>query len=233
MFPGFPAEALTFLRGLARNNDREWFQPRKEIFETKVKAPMLDLVEAINADLAKFAPDYVSEPKKAVFRIYRDTRFSADKSPYKTHIAAVFHRRGGEKGGAPAFYFSISAKEIGIAGGVYDPAPPQLLAIRSWLAENHKTFRAIARRPEKLMGKLHGECLTRVPKGFPADHPAADLIRMKRWVYYATLDAKLAVTPKILTEIVKRFKAAAPVLEELSKALAKPRSRSFAADLLI
>jgi uncharacterized protein (TIGR02453 family) len=233
MFPGFPPEALAFLRGLARNNDRQWFQPRKEIFETKVKAPMLDLVEAVNAGLAKFAPDYVTEPKKAVFRIYRDTRFSADKSPYKTHIAAVFHRRGGEKGGAPAFYFSISAKEIGIAGGVYDPAPPQLLAIRSWLARNHKSFRAIARRPEKLMGKLHGESLRRAPKGFPADHPALDLIRMKRWVYYASLDPKLAVTSKILPEIIKRFKAVAPVFEELNKAVARPRSPSLAADPLI
>ena len=76
MFPGFPPEALKFLRGLERNNRREWFQPRKEIFETKLKAPMMELVEAINAELPGFAPEHINDPKKAVYRIYRDTRFS-------------------------------------------------------------------------------------------------------------------------------------------------------------
>jgi len=93
MFPGFPPEALTFLRSLKRNNRREWFQPRKEIFETKVKAPIIQLVEAINAELLDFAPEHITDPKKAVYRIYRDTRFSADKTPYKTHIAAIFPDR--------------------------------------------------------------------------------------------------------------------------------------------
>jgi uncharacterized protein (TIGR02453 family) len=93
LFIGFPPEALTFLRGLTRNNQREWFQPRKEIFETRVKEPMLALCDALNGEFAKFAPDYINDPKKAVFRIYRDTRFSHDKTPYKTHIAAI--ARGG------------------------------------------------------------------------------------------------------------------------------------------
>ena len=101
----FPPEALRFLRDLARNNRREWFQPRKEIFEATVRAPMLAVVESINAEFAKFAPDYIADPKKAVYRIYRDTRFSPDKSPYKTHLAAVFPRRGGEHGGSPGFFF--------------------------------------------------------------------------------------------------------------------------------
>ena len=233
MFPGFPEEALTFFRGLARNNTREWFQPRKEIFEAKIKAPMLALVEALNADLGKFAPDYIADPKKAVYRIYRDTRFSADKSPYKTHLAAVFPRRGGHRGSAPGFFFSIGAKEIGIAGGVYEPSPEQMLAIRTWLAENHAAFRKIARGPEKLMGKLHGESLQRTPKGFPADHPAADFLKMKRWVYYSTLDAKLATSSKFQAELVKRFKVMLPVLEELSKPLALARRPSaMAANLL-
>jgi len=231
MFPGFPAEALTFFRALKRNNNREWFQPRKELFETKVKAPMLVLVEALNGELAKFAPDYIADPKKAVYRIYRDTRFSADKTPYKTHLAAIFPRRGGDRGSAPGFFFSISAKEIGVAGGVYEPPPEHMLAIRTWLAENHAAFRKIARGPEKLMGKLQGESLTRVPKGFPADHPAADLIKMKCWLYHVTLDPKIATTPKILPELVKRFKALTPVLEELNKPLSKVRPKAIAADL--
>jgi uncharacterized protein (TIGR02453 family) len=225
MFPGLPAEALTFFRSLAKNNNRDWFQPRKEIFEAQVKEPMLELAGAINAEFAKFAPEYICDPKKAVYRIYRDIRFSADKSPYKTHLAADFPRRDGAPAG---YYFSISAKEVGIAGGVYQPSPEQMLAIRMWLGENHVAFRKLARGAEKLMGPLHGESLTRIPKGFPADHPAGDLLKLKRWVYYTTLDAKIATTPQLLPEIVKRFKALLPVMEALNQPrAAKKRAAMF------
>jgi uncharacterized protein (TIGR02453 family) len=230
LFPGFPPEALTFFRGLARNNDREWFQPRKETFEAKVKAPMIALVEELNSEFGKFAPDYINDPKKAVYRIYRDIRFSSDKSPYKTHLAAVFPRRGGDKGSSPGFYFHVSAKGVGVAGGVYEPGPPQLVAIRTWLAENHAEFRKAARGAEKLMGKLEGEMLQRMPKGFPADHAAADLLKMKRWVFWTQLDAKLATTPKLSGELVKRFRAMLPALEMLNRALPRASARS-AADL--
>src|ERR687884_404969 len=96
-FRGFPDEALRFFRALERNNRREWFQPRKTIFEENVRAPMFELVEAINLAFARFAPEFVTEPEKAVYRIYRDTRFSPDKSPYKAHLAANFWRRGLDK----------------------------------------------------------------------------------------------------------------------------------------
>lgn len=234
MFRGFPPEALKFFRDLKRNNNRDWFQPRKEIFDTKVKAPMIELVEAINAEFEKFAPQYVTDPRKAVYRIYRDLRFSSDKSPYKTHLAASFSRHtvaqpgSGGHAASAGYFFSIGAKEVGIAGGVYDPAPHQLLAVRQWIAENHEAFRKLLKAPKKLMGDLHGEPLTRVPKGFAADHPAADLLKMKRWVFWTTLNAKVATTPKIVPELVKRFKILLPVLEELNKPLAtKKRAAIF------
>src|SRR5579885_2111571 len=175
---------------------------------------MLDLVERINRELAKFAPDYINDPNKALYRIYRDTRFSPDKTPYKTHIAAIFPRRGSEsKHAGPGLFFSVSHKEIEIAGGVYGPMPQDLLKIRTWLAENHQQFRKIAKGPEKLMGKLRGGTLTRVPKGFDCSHPAADLIKMKQWYYGAALDPQIATTPKLLPELIKRFKLMLPVLE--------------------
>ena len=103
----FPAEALTFLKGLEKNNTRDWFQPRKEIFESKLKGPMIEFVEQINAELLKFAPEHITEPKKAVYRIYRDTRFSKDKTPYKTHLGAIFPRRPGwSKGRGRGILFS-------------------------------------------------------------------------------------------------------------------------------
>ncbi|HEY1758080.1 MAG TPA: DUF2461 domain-containing protein [Bryobacteraceae bacterium] len=232
MFPGFPPEALKFLRSLERNNRREWFQPRKEIFEAKVKAPMVNLVEAINAALPGFAPEHINDPKKAVYRIYRDTRFSPDKTPYKTHIAAIFPRREMGKHSSAGFYVHLSPKSFGIAGGAYMPGPEELLAIRTWITENHAAFRKAARGPEKLMGKLHGDSLTRSPKGFDPVHPAADLVRMKSWLYWIELDVKLAESPELYAEIMKRFRIAAPVVEMLNAPLVSiKRTRSKAATL--
>lgn len=225
MFSGFPAEAFTFFRGLARNNRREWFQPRKDVFGANVRAPMIELVEAINDGLRKFAPGHVNDPKKAIYRIYRDTRFSNDKTPYKTHIAAIFPRRGFEKHVSAGFYFGVSVKSIDVAGGIYMPGAPELMAIRTWLAENHERFRKAARGPRKLMGELHGDALQRVPKGFSAEHPAADLLKMKQWLYFTTLDAKLAHSPKLAPELLKRFQAMMPVLEMLNAPLKPAQSR--------
>jgi uncharacterized protein (TIGR02453 family) len=227
-FPGFPPDTLKFFRGLKRHNDRDWFLPRKEIFDTKVKAPLCALVESINAEFHKFAPEYITDPKKAVYRIYRDVRFSADKSPYKTHLAAAFSRHGGAGSDratarSAGFFFSISAESVGVAGGLYDPLPEHLYAVRSWLAENHEAFRKAARPAEKLLGKLHGESLQRAPKGFDPEHPAADLLKMKRWVFYATLPADLVESPKLQGELVKRFKSMLPALELLNTAVGKPR----------
>jgi uncharacterized protein (TIGR02453 family) len=229
-FPGFPPEAQKFFASLARNNDREWFQPRKEIFDTKIKAPMLDLVAALNEDLVKFAPAYIADPKKAIYRIYRDTRFSPDKTPYKTHIAAIFPKQGGERGSTPGFYFHISAKEVGIAGGLYEPQPEHLYSVRSWLVDHHEEFRKAMRACKKLMGDLDGESLKRVPKGFDSEHPAADLLKMKRWVVWAALPAKLASTPELQKELIKRFKAMLPMTELLDRASAGVKKRAAAVD---
>jgi uncharacterized protein (TIGR02453 family) len=219
MFPGFSPEALAFLRSLKRNNRREWFQPRKEIFETKLKAPMIQLVEAINAELLRFAPDHIADPKKAVYRIYRDTRFSADKTPYKNHLAAIFPHRDLGKQSSAGFYFHLTAERVGVAAGSYMPGPDELRAVRLWLAENHASFRKASRKPQKLLGKLQGSAVTRMPKGFDASHPAEDLIRMKQWLYWVELDVKIATTPRLLPELVKRFRAAAPVIAMLNAPL--------------
>lgn len=233
-FPGFPTEAIDFFRGLARNNKREWFQPRKQLYEECVKEPMHALVEAVNGALMDFAPEYVTDPGKAVYRIYRDTRFSKDKTPYKTHIAASFHRRVPVNHGDAGYYFAISHKEVAIGGGVYMPEPPALLAIRNHMAEHHEEFRRIlrARQVKQLLGDLHGEQLSRVPKGFACDHPALDLLRFKRFILYTTLEPDLATKPTLYTEIVKRFRAMAPFLKFLTAPLASAKKKMDARELL-
>jgi uncharacterized protein (TIGR02453 family) len=223
-----------FFRALKRNNRREWFQPRKQVYEERVKQPMQALVETVNAALMDFAPEYVTEPGKAIYRIYRDTRFSKDKTPYKTHIAASFHRRVPVNHGDAGYYFAISHKEVAIGGGVYMPEPPALLAIRNHIAENHGEFRRIlrARQVKQLLGELHGEQLSRVPKGFACDHPALDLLRFKRFILYVTLPPDLATKPAIYTEIVKRFRAMAPFLRFLTAPLAGAKKKMDARELL-
>jgi uncharacterized protein (TIGR02453 family) len=218
-FPGFPAEGLAFFAALQRHNRREWFQPRKAIFEEKLKQPMRELVGAVNSAMRSFAPEYATDPDKAIYRIYRDTRFSKDKTPYKDHIAASFSRRG-DKAGA-GYYFAVSHKEVAIGGGIYMPEPQTLVAIRQHLAERHEEFRKIAaaRAVRRLFTAVQGEQLTRVPKGYPCDHPAADLLRMKQYLLYVELPPDLATTPALYTEVVKHFRAMTPFVEFLNAPL--------------
>jgi uncharacterized protein (TIGR02453 family) len=219
VFPGFPAEGLAFFAALQRNNRREWFQPRKAIFDEKLKQPMRELVSGLNSAMKSFAPDHVTDPDKAIYRIYRDTRFGKDKTPYKDHIAASFSRRG-DKASA-GYYFAVSHKEVGIGGGLYMPEPEALLAIRGHLAERHEEFRKItgARAVRQLFSAVQGEQLTRVPKGYPSDHPAADLLRLKQYVLYVELPADLATTPGLYSEVVRHFRAMTPFVEFLNAPL--------------
>jgi uncharacterized protein (TIGR02453 family) len=224
-FQGFPAEGMTFLRNLARNNRREWFLPRKETYENSVKAPMAALVEALNGALMDFAPAYVTDPEKAIYRIYRDVRFSADKTPYKTHVAASFSRRGSARHAAAGFYCSVSPKEIAVGGGIYLAPKETLLAMRRHLAENYEDFRALieSRTVRRLLGEVQGERLSRVPKGYLPDHPAADFLKLKQCYLYTTLDPSIATTPRLYSELLARFRAMAPFLEFLNRPLAPRR----------
>ncbi len=217
----FNPEAIKFLRGLARNNDRDWFGARKSIYERELKAPMLALIEEINGELVDFAPEHIRPAQKCMFRIYRDTRFSADKTPYKKHISAWFARQGlGNKSGG-GFYFHLSGKELIIAAGVYMPEREQLLAIRNHLLEHHEEYRRLfkARKLQQLMGEFDGLRLSRPPKGFPKDHPAIDLIACRQWGVSTTLPAETALQPILRKEIVSRFRAAAPLIKFLNRPL--------------
>ena len=231
-FPtGFPRGGIQFMRSLARNNKREWFQPRKPIFDAQVKQPMRQLVEAVNAAMARFAPEYVTDPDKAIFRIYRDTRFSKDKTPYKDHIAASFPRRGTPAGAG--YYFAVSPKEVAIGAGIWMPAPETLLAIRTHVAGHYQNFRRIAqaRTVKQLFGTVQGEQLSRVPKGFDAAHPAADLLRFKQFLLYVELEPDLATGPDLYPEIVKRFRALRPFLEFLNAPLIRQKAKTDGRDL--
>ena len=212
-FRGFPAAGMAFLADLKANNNREWFAPRKAVYEEQVQQPMLELVRAVHGEMLLFAPAYVGEPKKCVYRIYRDTRFAKDKTPYKTHVAAFLWNNAIGKQGGAGFYFSVSPEEVEIGAGLYAPEPAVLLAVRQHIAENHGAFR------KTLTGELWGESAARVPKGFRADHPAGDLLKRKHFLLLDSPAPSIATTAKLLPQIVKRFEILTPFVEFLNRPL--------------
>ena len=220
--PYFRPEALTFLRNLARHNDRAWFLPRKEMFEAELRQPMLAIVRKITDAMVDFAPDHVRPAEKSLFRIYRDTRFSSDKRPYKTHVAAWWSHQGLAKTSGAGYYFHIGPKEVIVAAGAYMPEKEQLAAIRHWLLDHHAEFRKLRVRPavRKTFTEFEGNALTRPPKGFPCDHPALDLIQCRQWGLAATLAPETALKPDLAAVIIRHFKLAAPIVDALNTPLA-------------
>src|SRR5205814_2689842 len=136
----FPKESLQFLRSLKRNNNRGWFQKHKSIYEQHIKQPMTDLIDALAAEFQLFAPEMLASPKVSAYRIYRDTRFSKDKSPYKTHVAAVFPRAGLDKHAGAGLYLHVAPTEAFIGGGLYMPSPEELNAVRHQLDHHSAEF---------------------------------------------------------------------------------------------
>ena len=224
VFPGFEPEALKFLRQLKRNNNREWFLAHKDVYEEKVKAPMVELVLALGGAMQNFAPELIVDPKRAIYRIYRDIRFSSDKRPYKTHVSALFAPRGIPKHSGAALYFHIEPAEVVVAGGVYMPDTAALRAIRQHIAAHWQDLRAILnqRNFKKLFGSLEGERLVRPPVGFPADHPAVDLLRYKQLYVAVTEPPTLAEGPKLFRRLLTLFAAMIPLMRFLNEPL-KPR----------
>ena len=220
-FAGMPSEALTFLADLEKNNNREWFDAHKQIYQEKLRAPLEEFCAAVGAQMAAFAPEYLTEPKRAIFRIYRDTRFSNNKTPYKTAQGALFFRAELGKNESAGFYLEVSPKHLGIAGGLYMPNADYLRAVRAHLLENGARFNKLASSKPvvKALGEIQGEKLSRPPKGFPADHPTIEWIKHKQWYYWVELDPMLATTPAGVKEVVTRFKLAAPVVEFLNEPL--------------
>jgi uncharacterized protein (TIGR02453 family) len=224
-FSAFPKEGLQFLRNLQRNNNREWFLDHKTIYEQYVKQPTSDLIEALGAEFQRFAPEMVSTLKVSAYRIHRDTRFSKDKSPYKTHVAAVFpHSRLGKHEGA-GFYLHISPTELLIGGGLYMPLPEDLNAVRQTIAGCPAKFLKVIRDPrfKKLFGGVTGDQLSRVPRGFPPDHPAADFLRHKNFLAARTFPPEVATSAQFYRTVVETFKGMVPFVRFLNEPILNTR----------
>lgn len=220
-FSGFPRDTLKFLQELKQNNKRDWFLAHKHIYESKVKAPMIDYVLALKSELKTFAKELLVDPTRCIFRIYRDVRFSQDKSPYKTNIAAFFDPADMQKRAAAGLYVHFAPEDCFIGGGIYHAPSPELLAIRTAIAKSPQKIRKIIDAPEfkKTIGGFQGDQLSRVPRGFPQDHPAADLLRFKNYVVLVKLKPELVESSKIVPETVRYFKVMMPLVRYLNGCL--------------
>ena len=225
--PRFTSETLAFLRALARHNDRDWFREHREEYESHVKGPMVALIERLAIDLPGIAPDLAANPKTSMYRIHRDTRFSANKAPYKTHVAAIFPHRALPKHESAGLYVHVATDQVFIGGGLYRPQPRQLHRLREYIATNSERLRGLVAAPafRRNFGELSGEGLKRVPRGFPADHPAADLLRLKQFLAGCERPAAFAIGPRFYPSLLRLFSHLAPLIDFLNAPLASRELR--------
>jgi uncharacterized protein (TIGR02453 family) len=224
----YPEAAVKFLRDLKKNNNREWFNDHKQAYEEQVKGPALEFAARINREFARTLPLYETDPKKALFRIYRDTRFSKNKEPYKTHVGVFFWHQGLTKEDSAGFYAGLDVDKFVVAAGSYTPPPNVILEVRQHIAgHGDELVKYLARKNvRELAGEVHGEELKRPPAGFSADHPHIDLLRKKAWHFYLELPVDIGTSPACVKEVWSRFKIMTPLVEFLNKPLLAAAKRA-------
>ena len=219
----FSKDTLKFLDELAANNNRTWFEANKPSYEALVREPALDFIEAMQPVLESFAPHFVAEPRKvggSLMRVYRDTRFSRDKTPYKTNIGIQFRHELGKDVHAPGFYVHISNDECFFGVGCWHPDPDMLGKIRDRIVEKpEQWFEARDDKNFTAQWTLDGESLTRPPRGYAIDHPAIGDLKRKDFVGMAALSAAEVTSAGFVELSGKRFAETVPFMRFLCEAL--------------
>jgi uncharacterized protein (TIGR02453 family) len=212
--------ALGFLTKLKKNNNKEWFDKNRAEYDA-VRADATGLVERLLKGIKIFDPTLAAqEPKHSMFRINRDIRFSKDKTPYKTNIGLSFSK-GGKSSPSAGYYFHIEPGEAFLGGGVWNPEPEHLAAIRQEIDYNFDEFkRIINAKPFKtLFGKLQGETTTRLPKGYTADNPAIEFLKHKSFLMGLKLTNKDLESKDLEKKVLSTFKVMKPMIDFLNRAM--------------
>ena len=230
----FTRKTLAFLRALKRNNDREWFRERKPEYEQHVRGPMIELLARLSADFPRFAPELVAEPRVSLYRIYRDTRFSEDKTPLKTHVAAHFPSRRFPKGEGSGLYLEVAPTWVWIGGGLYMPSSTDLQLIREHIAAHHRQLHRIVTGAafRRAVGQLEGERLSRVPRGYLKDHPAAEYLRYRQFLAGCEHEAEFATSARFYPKLLSVFQAIVPLIRFLNEPLLKSAERRSLTQIL-
>jgi uncharacterized protein (TIGR02453 family) len=223
--PFFTPALFTFLTELRLHNDREWFARNRERYLRDVRDPMLRFIAGFAPVLKKLAPRLVADPRPvggSLFRIHRDTRFSGDKTPYKTNVAAHFRHEAGRDVHGPAYYVSLDPDEVHVGGGVWHPEADALLAIRKAILAKAAAWRRVTGTPAMRELEVWGESLKRTPRGFPEDHPMDELLRRKDFAWGLTLREKDALSPRFPERVAEVYRAMVPAMKLLADAVRLP-----------
>lgn len=222
----FERSILTFFRELAENNNRAWFAEHKNRFETTVRDPLLAFVDAVRPRLRKISSHFVADSRPvggSVFRIYRDTRFSADKRPYKTHLGVQFRHELATDVHAPGFYLHVEPGRLFVGAGIWRPDSNALETIRRHIAEHPDRWRRASRNAHfRDRFELSGDVLKRAPRGIAPDHPLIDDLRRKDFIAVATVPERVFLSATFLDEFETALRASRPFVRELTKALDLP-----------
>jgi uncharacterized protein (TIGR02453 family) len=221
MPPSFTPKTLSFLRSLKRNNNREWFHARKDEYERHLRAPMIAVIERLAVDFGRFAPELDGSPKRCIYRIYRDTRFSDDKTPLKTHIAASFRWRGLPKHRSAGLYFEVTPGWVWMGGGLYAPETADIARIRQHISETHPELHRLTRAPafRRAFRALEGERLSRMPRGFAKDDPAGEYLKHRNFLAGREFPPTLATSAAFYPTLLETFKAVMPIVRFLNEPL--------------
>lgn len=209
------SDGVRFLRELRTHNDKAWFEKNKARFEDGVRAPALRLVADLAPVLAKISTHFVVDPRPvggSLSRIHRDTRFSKDKSPYKTHLFAHFHHEDGSEDVSPGFFLRLGPGESAVGAGVWRPGPAALAKIRDAIATDAAGWRKAKQKALAAGGRgIPGEALKKVPKGYDPDHEHAEDLKLKSLGVVIDLPDAALTSASLVREIGERFRATAPV----------------------
>jgi len=206
---------LTYLRGLKRNNDRAWFAAHRETFD-ELRAQFEDFITALLIECAAFDESLAHvDPKSCVFRIYRDVRFSKEKTPYKTRFAA-YVPGGGKVGTSPGYYIGIEPGHTTLGGGIYTPSKAHLTQLRAEFVRDAKPFKKIIGAPAFRSGfEREFDPLVTAPRGYPKDHPEIELIRSRRFILHRAIPDRDLAKLDLLGEAVKTFRSLRPFVAYL------------------
>lgn len=223
-FEGFPPDARRFLRALAKNNNRSWFNSHKARYLTSVVEPMCGFIAAMQPHMAKFADAFVVDPRPhrgSMFRIYRDVRFAKDKRPYKEYASCQFRHGAGKDVHAPGFYIHVAPDDVFFGGGLWTPPSGPLGDVRQAIVDDPEGWKKVSRGAafKKRFGGLQGESLKRAPRGFDAEHPLIDDLKRKSFFAMQTVDAAEIEKPTFVKTVAASLKASAPLMEFLCDAL--------------
>ena len=225
-FQGFPKDLFQFFDELKANNNRAWFNDNKARYYESVVNPITEFIVCLGPGLKKISRHYVADPKPhggSMFRIYRDTRFSKDKTPYKTHAACHFRHEAGRDAHAPGFYVHIETDRISVGGGIWRPPSKQLGQIREFIADNPSAWEKLANSAAiKKMAGIQGDSLKRPPRGYDPDARHIEDLKRKSFYLMTEIDPQLALSPALVTESARVFRTTAKLNHFITDALELP-----------